>query len=1804
MRESPTVPTSRSPATKVGGPTRGDTNTVYKSNLFLAIILAAGMVAWQHLALFNAQGSLWSHTPFLAVDFLLALPVAALAVGMVSVLGRRIGLHAGSASAWEPVARAAAIAIVMTVLYVPLAIVQAVGHTALAPSVPATEAGHHHGATGLPADLFGYGLTQALQMEAAILILALVGVVAITVTSGGTSPRDLWRTWVVSKVRPVSTMGWVLTLVIGALAGTLVTTPAQAEPEPDGGVVQGGSGGCSSAPQRVFNVSAIDVDIVVNRTGDHDPYGYMYVLQSNLAAVRAFEAKLKVASAIDDAKDANGNIVTPWPVLVAQNPNAAQVTNGLGQDPIQPLVLRARLGECVVINLKNEIVNAPRGGPNGNPVITQPGGVPQVSIDIAGVSYDAAGGQGGQAVGNNPVNMAAQGVTKQYKYYLDPLMGEGAKVFRSGGDSVQLTAHGLFGTLVAEDSGARWYDPSTGAEKTSDNNWSNWEAMVDPSAGPTFREAVIIYHEVGDENFNLRRPLRENADAAPVGDQAQNGRALPMIDTGAPNAANPRAGGGGTNAYRPGSRALNYRSESFYRRLQPLAPRGLDAMQANESIAYSSYPNGDPSTPIVRSYLGEPTKTRLVHAGFEQLHVHHLHGGATRWRQNPGADNTDMSSGLRKVPIQNAQSIRLDSQTVSPMEAMNLEHECGAGGCQQAAGDFLYHCHIAHHYIAGMWGMWRVFDTAQAGVAKLPGASSRPTAVNSAGLLGRVIEGKTVVLQANLTSPSTQVALESLVEGQLPPQGVRWVRTDGTNDPDDATVWDWVKGGTTPETVYLGEPETTAVWANYISPTPGVRPEILFNPANGRPAYPMLKPHLGMRPPFSPNGHSPAPYLGNTVTSTRPDGLCPSSAPQRSYDITAISVAFQATHRENDANGEIFVLNEDKNAVLNGTKPVEPLTIRSNVGDCVSITFGHQLNPAVQAKTNMHTHFVQFDPRASDGVITGFAYEQSTFGMAKEGRTLSSVDSPNTITVSTLGQIRVGVAIGVGVGTPSIEIRKITGIVGNQLTLDSNLTKTHAAGEPVTVEFVQYRWYSDVDSGTVFWHDHVDGIESWAHGLFGAHIIEPAGSTYRDPVTGNSVKSGTIVDIITSGSVGVGQSGSFREFMIFLHNGRRGRNELTAASGGGLNPFNFGQECEEGSINLRAAPVGERTPPGATPADPSTTMQRQEYSGQRCRNAFSRGPDDPASANATSVRATVTTVDPYVFSSVKYGDPMTPLLRAYTGDPVVIRTIGLNERAEALRIQGHRFRMERFNSDGQLMDTATTGISERFDYVLDGGAGGPLKSPGDYLYYSTRNFALESGAWGIFRVHDKLQSTLKPLPNRTPFSGSGFPRQVAATGNTQVTPGPNPAPGFLSNGSVNTAVVTSTTWPCPSGAPNRNYDVSVFNKALPTTPFPDASGVMYSLTSDMAGIVAGTKPLEPLVLRANKGDCLKITLRNQLTPGSLYGGTRVGLDLGKLSKNQQLASGAAVGLNPDTTVGTGQTVLLVYYADQELGTTIFQNLGSLGSLRHGAYGMVIIEPQGSTYQNSFTGQFLNSTSTASQAVIRVPNAPDFREFAMQVQTTDQQYSRSIVPYIDQVAGIGINSVTAANIPAVPVEGAPPGTANNAGSLDKAYSHVNYRNEPLTVRLNLTSNPANYTLATVTGNYGIAFSSGLYGEPDTPIFMTHEKDPVVWRVAVGASDQLHSFTIGGHSFPLEPRMWNGTTDKRSQLLTARTIGAGETIDVELTSAGGSGGFTGDYLYQDARSPWAEAGIWGIFRVLELPFGLSALESNIISIAPEV
>ena len=750
--------------------------------------------------------------------------------------------------------------------------------------------------------------------------------------------------------------------------------------------------------------------MILNRFGTNDPNSMMYVLNSNIAAVRAEDA-------------------------------AGTVSSGLqGNDAIQPLVLRAHMGDCVTVNFTNattfglEPFDQPPSPQASEPcddvTATNPDGSTRVVADCAGsLSHTAAqnlawnvdglpavgnADQVSSDVGKNADNTAAPGKTVSYTVYMDPALGYGAHVFHSTGDYRQSQDHGLFGVLVSEPVGSQWLDPHTLQPLAS-----GWDAVIKTASGPSFREFNLIFHEIGDEGYRqIMEPsgatCQTKYDEVPV----PGGCELPVVDPF-------------TSAYRPCSKAINYRSECFFERELTQVEHGLTPDEAQD---YGSYANGDMATPRPEAYVGDPYKILLTNAGAEMGHVFHEHGGAIRWLRNPQAANPDIAGGLEKFPPVSKASIRLDSQTIEPGESYDLETECGAGGCQQAAGDFLFHCHIAAHYDAGMVSYIRVYDTQQSSLATVPGRTAKPAAVTSAGLIGKVIGGKTVVDQSNLTNPNTQVSLESLVEGQLPPQGVPF-------NAEDATVWNWAKSGPATAPVYLGEPESTFSWADYTPPNPGQRDPIMFDPSNGRYAWPLLQPHLGQRPPFSPNGHSGAPWLGPNVTSTRPDGLCPANAPLRHYNITAINVPIQETNGgqgangtkippATDPNGEIFVLNQNIAATKAGTMPAYPLAIRSDVGDCIAVTLTNELShtadvndPLVNTfqKVNIHIHFVQFDPQASDGVITGFSYEQSMrpdFGVPGETTlTAAAAAGATSITVGSTSGLRPGISHRGGTGS-------------------------------------------------------------------------------------------------------------------------------------------------------------------------------------------------------------------------------------------------------------------------------------------------------------------------------------------------------------------------------------------------------------------------------------------------------------------------------------------------------------------------------------------------------------------------------------------------------------------------------------------------------------------------------------------------------------------------------------------------------------------------------------------------------------------
>ncbi len=1371
----------------------------------------------------------------------------------------------------------------------------------------------------------------------------------------------------------------------------------------------------ADAPVKVYDIAAIHVNMVLNRWGDADPAAYMFALQDEIPAIRAQEA--------------------------AEEADHFGISLGVGGDAIQPLTIRANVGDCLRVALRNDVE-----GP--------------VSFHAHGADMVLAGTEV-PALSSNPDSFALPRETVEYEWFVDPeAYGENTHYAHSHGARARyLVSHGLFGAVIVEGAGAEYFDNRSGAPLCEEQDGelacrNSWDAMISPGGdGADFREFTLFYHEIGNARF------------AAVD---KDGLALPIIDPV-------------VNSYKPNGRAINYRSESFFRRMGEIEDQVgfYQEFKADEAEAYSSYTFGDPATPVPQSYIGDPTKIRLVHGGSETLHVPHLHGGGIQWQrqQDVGKDSakdyTRIDAGLKKIFESSMPSSGNDSQTIGPSETYEIEIGCGSGGCQQTAGDFLFHCHVASHYISGMWHLWRVYNTLQdeggktdqlAVVAELPDrAGAYAPAVTSDALIG------SQVAFAGTTIAVTEDNLENVVEAQLPPRGV-------PAHEQDAAVMDWDKRGN----LYLNAPETKYAWPNYTPADAGSRSPLLFAAVTGKLAFPFMQPNLGHRPPFAPY-HGPAPYLEplrhNNGEPAPPgtngdDSLCPANAPRRFYNIHAIQTEIPINSAQTEVDGMIFVLKENEDRARSDPDFKVPLAIRANQGDCIDVLLVNELEGLAKdrglrpdlMKTNIHIHFVQFDTQASDGVITGFSYEQAPRPYTFEGMstTIMSPRAPGAgeISVADASSFHVGstIAVGIDQATETMETAVIDGIFGNQIVFKEPLRNAHSAGEHVSVEFVRYRWYAARQNGAIYFHDHVDALNRWGRGLFGALIAEPAGATYHDPATGEEIRSGPIADIRTDREVLPGLVGSFREFVLFMND----RNPQTGST-----------------FNLRAEPLAAETKRG-------------------------QGPKHLA------------------MSSVLHGDPATPVLRAYAGDPMMFRLLtSATEEIHPFHITGHHFRQERFQADSPALTTFGVGISERFNaYVA--AAGGASEMPGDYLYFNGAERHFLEGSWGILRVHDTLQDDLQPLPGRTPPAGPGFPKLA----HSAVVPPRADAVGDV----------------CPTDALEFGFAVSAIDVPLmfnAAAGLEQPTGRIYVLDDDVKAVTSGARRPEPLVIRANAGDCVTVRFTNRSSqPASFY--------VDGAATDPQASLGVTVGYNPDQAVRPGEWIDHRYYADEELGALLIRDFGNpYRNTREGMYGALIIEPAGAEYFDPFSNKPLRA---GVQAVVRTNGGDSFREFVTIFQDTDPDIGLFLMPYdqeVDRLAG------------------------------------VNYRTEPLNNRL-LQIGVIEDADAIPEDRLDLAqrvFDSDTFGDPDTNTFEAFAGDPVRFRVVSGHSEQSQVFSVEGHDWQLTPSIAG------SDVVSSRYLPPTGVLNVELAGAGGPQARPGDYLWSNHRLPYLKAGQWGLLRVHE-------------------
>jgi len=95
--------------------------------------------------------------------------------------------------------------------------------------------------------------------------------------------------------------------------------------------------------------------------------------------------------------------------------------------------------------------------------------------------------------------------------------------------------------------------------------------------------------------------------------------------------------------------------------------------------------------------------------------------------------------------------------------------------------------------------------------------------------------------------------------------------------------------------------------------------------------------------------------------------LCPPNAPRKSFAVEAIDAPIPILGHP----GKVYVLAEDRDAVVSGERAAEPLVLHASVGDCIVIELSNRTS-APQGAVSMHAaDMLAYDPRDSAGVQVG-----------------------------------------------------------------------------------------------------------------------------------------------------------------------------------------------------------------------------------------------------------------------------------------------------------------------------------------------------------------------------------------------------------------------------------------------------------------------------------------------------------------------------------------------------------------------------------------------------------------------------------------------------------------------------------------------------------------------------------------------------------------------------------------------------------------------------------------------------------------
>ena len=257
--------------------------------------------------------------------------------------------------------------------------------------------------------------------------------------------------------------------------------------------------------------------------------------------------------------------------------------------------------------------------------------------------------------------------------------------------------------------------------------------------------------------------------------------------------------------------------------------------------------------------------------------------------------------------------------------------------------------------------------------------------------------------------------------------------------------------------------------------------------------------------------------------------------------------------------------------------------------------------------------------------------------------------------------------------------------------------QTVGAGESRT--YTYYAHPDNKETTSLVW-DGANIVTNPRNGLFGAIIVGPKGSKYRDPITGedlsqkNSWRADVIVDRTLPENAG---KGNHRDVALFFQD----EDNIIGTS---FMPYVQNVAGLTG-VNYRAEPYKQR-----------------EEQGCKLGHIF-----EPCSA-------------------AKPEDPGTPLIEAHAGDPVRIHVIGAwSEQNGMFGVENHEWPIEPYMAGADMISVVEFAGSEVLDVFLRQGAGGPYRLAGDYVWSNQRLPYSQSGQWGYFRVLPAGDQKILPL---------------------------------------------------------------------------------------------------------------------------------------------------------------------------------------------------------------------------------------------------------------------------------------------------------------------------------------------------------------------------------------------------------------------------------------------------------------------------